>query len=950
MSIRLVPNTGVQYVAIEDIDLGEAKQFSERVEVGAQLHEVREPRPKPQSEDEEPIDDESLPRFTTKSASPETILQGATALNGLWVPIPFDRGGVWAMLYLRPRAGEKRYQAVLAIDTTLQDDGNSQGIDQTELGLRELAPCSRAFWRRPAVASFLKGLARRLEPSVRQQIVDRGNPSDLMLGIVGLAGLLRKRGDTCRVFFQERPERSRAVKVDVVLDLGNSRTAVLLKERGLDSREQRLELVYPSNPTESYPCPFESQSAFARHVIIDGLETGCESFRFMSQIYLGPPARAALRATELDPRPLGISSAKRYLWEERECVPWEWRFINSIDEMGLPSRIDGAVLRRMNTTNPLRPPPTPDVPIAPNYPRLAGTVWAVIEILEQSFRQVNSVAWRKPEAMAPLCERRREIANVILIYPAGMHSKEIENFQKASAYACKLWSEFRTNPEIFWEGAEVPADPQFGLPQPVVQIVSDEGLAVQTCWLYGEVMHRHDGRVGQLIDHLGRKRGADGVLRQTLRLASLDIGGGTIDLAIADYELDRTKGTNSAMTCRRLFHDGISRAGDEIVRSLLEEVVFRQIIIQTGASPEAWNQIFATSSVDKPELLVLRRKLVREVWVPAAMYCLSELEQPGDLSFKLERCPDVRAESLDALQSALFGGNKPEKKLRDVTIEVDRTMMRSVVQKSIGTTIRNCADIVDQYGCDLLVVGGRPSSNPAVREHIYASMAVPPGQVVFLSEMRVGDWYPFARAGGKIGDAKTCGVVGSLLSFEALYGHRTFGLSLLKPEVPRAIIGYLRNPDPTRIPAFSGEENLGLDTRKRWHVTPMVGLRLATRRIQADSAEAKPIYEFRLKRRYAEYLRQNPGAQEQIEVTFELKKSDVVPEQPSIGARLQYALSYVEDVVQEVDVRGSVPYGPTGTVGAADAMELVLKTMLDGDGYWLDTGRFAPYTPQEGGY
>ena len=951
MSIRLVPNTGIQYLELDEIDLKLASQFTERVEVGAQLHEIRAPRVRDESEDEI-VDEETGPAFSSRGACPQLILQAAAALGGIWVPLPFDRGGAWAAIYLLPSSSKHSHRAVLAVDTTLIDDGNPQGIDETEIGMREIAPLARSFWRRPVVTSFVTGLSRRLQPLTQSGQVDRSTPVDLVLSIAGLAAFLAKRGDKCKVLLEARPTRGLSVKVDVVLDLGNSRTAVLLKERGLEStKEQRLELMYPDNPTQLHACPFESQSAFVRHSVIDAGPTGCESFRFLSTICLGPPARNKLRATDLDPRPLGICSAKRYLWEDRECVPWEWRFINVTDEMGLPGRIDGVVLKRMNTANPLKQPPTPDI-ISPNYPRLAGTVWAVIEILEQAFRQVNSVAWRRPAANAPMCERRREIANVILIYPAGMHSKEIENFEKASARACKLWSEFRTNPEAFSDGTEVPADREHGIPEPVVQIVSDEGLAVQSCWLFGELMHRHDGRVSQLIKSLGRFRGDDGDKADTLRLASLDIGGGTIDLAIADYRHDVSRGTNAGLTCRRLFHDGISRAGDEILKSLLEEVLFPQIIRQSGATHNRWNQLFSTAAADQEALQRMRRKLVREAWMPLAMHCLSALEQASGVSFDLKDCPEIRTEALDALERQLLGEGSSVGKLRDVRIEIGKEDMRQVVRKSVGKTISNCADIVDQYGCDLLIVGGRPSSNPAVREHIYAAMAVPPGQVVFLSEMRVGDWYPFELSAGKIGDAKTCGVVGSLISFQALYGHSVFGLSLLKPEVPRAIIGYLRNPDPMRIPSFAAEEELGLDDHKCWPVTPMVGLRIATRRIQDDAAEAKPIYELRLRRKYTDHLRQSPGAQEQISVSFTHAESEQLPEQPAIGEKLKYARSFVEDVVKTSDVLGQVPYAPapTGTVDANSAMELHLKTMIDGDGYWLDTGRFMQILAQEGGY
>jgi len=960
MSIRLVPNTGIQYTSVDDISYETAKDFSTRIEVGDRFSDVREARANRGGEDQDydyDYDDEggSRPQYLAKSLSPELIFHTATSLNGVWVPLPFDRGGLWAMLHLSPYPTQAdRYRAVLAIDTTLSDDGNPQGIEQNEVGMRQIAPCARAFWRKRPVEEYFKELSKALEPA--RLAGSLGNHAagsrDLQLAVVSMAAMLRQRGDACSIVFEARPERGKSVKVDLVLDLGNSRTCVLLKERGLDPREERLHLVYPTNPNEKHVCPFETQSTFVRHDIAKGTKTGCESFRFLSQTQMGPPAGDLLKASQLDPRPLGMSSPKRYLWEEREPVAWQWRFANVIDELKAPACIDGAILRRMNSVRPLTAPAVPEPPVLPNYPRIAGTVWALVEILEQSFRQINSTLWRRADAHAPNSERRREIANVVIVYPAGMHSQEIRNYKRACDVACKLWSEFRTNPEEFWEGAEVPVDSDFGVPKPGVQIVCDEGLAIQVCWLFGEVMHRHGGRVKQLIEHVGRTRGDGPESQRTLRLASLDIGGGTIDLAIADYKQDPSRPTNSALTCQRLFHDGVSRAGDEIVRGLLEEVVFPEILKQTGLELEQWNSFFASNV---PSDGILRRQLVRHAWVPIAMRCLTDLESSEQTEFTLGTVRDCSVESLSRLETHLFRSSSRSVRLKDVKLHLDRSKMRAVVRKTVGKTINQCADIVDQYACDLLIVGGRPSSNPAVREQIYGAMAVPPGQVVFLSEQNVGDWYPFAHGGGKIGDAKTCGVVGSLIAYEALYGQSNFGLTLLKPEVPRALIGYLPvagmgRVDPSQPPTFSQHEQLDVVAGAERAVTPLVGLKLAARRIDGDGAEAKPIYELRLKKKYAEALLQSPGAQKQVTVRFALERPQPEPASAEIGERLEHALNNVADVLLAERFVGEVPYPPSGTVDASQAMELVLKTMLNGEGYWLDTGQFRVIAEQEGGY
>lgn len=66
-------------------------------------------------------------------------------------------------------------------------------------------------------------------------------------------------------------------------------------------------------------------------------------------------------------------------------------------------------------------------------------------------------------------------------------------------------------------------------------------------------------------------------------------------------------------------------------------------------------------------------------------------------------------------------------------------------------------------------------------------MAVPPAQVIFLSELTVGDWFTF-RGGGKIENAKTCGVFGCHVAFEAIYGQSKFHIELQPTDEPKLLL------------------------------------------------------------------------------------------------------------------------------------------------------------------
>lgn len=953
MNIRLVPNTGIQYVKLQDIDPNtkEFKAMSWLVQQGPTLKKVRFPPARDENQDLDSGNEESDEEtgYTSRTASVQIIVEAAHALGGFWVPIPFERSGLWACVFLQPAKDPRNFTAVLAIDTTLEQDGNPQGLDWEEIGERKVAPVSKRFWSQECVAEYLKFLALEIS---QKSTAKPPSQSDIQLAIIAFARYLAEVTEL-HIGFENRPESSRSIPVNVVVDIGNTQTCVLLKETNLETREEALELVYPSNPSESYKCPFDTQFAFFEHQILKSALQGRESFRFLSQIQMGPMAQSALKNTKIDTRRLGMSSPKRYLWDDYDQVPWKWSLINEKDEQGQPLGIRADVLRRMDIIKPLTDPPMSGLPITPNYPRVACMIWVIIEILEQAFRQVNSTGWRKTDTNAPHCECRREIKNLVIMYPAGMHSKEIKNFEDSCNRACKLWAEFRTNPDIFCQGSKVTEDKQFGIQKPVVHIVCDEGLAIQACWLFGETMYRQNANVPQLIKNYGRPRGEGDKKLEILRLASLDIGGGTIDMAIADYENDPSN-VNTSIKCRRLFYDGISRAGDEIVQTLLEEAIFPCIVksLLDGSVVE-WNNFFAEKSPNfsedkREEARILRQQLVRTVWLPIALHVLVHLESNEQYSFSLKEIP-VDLSMVTRLESFIIDqsikknpkNKRPTAPLKDSIITIDLVRMREVVKKAIGLTLNQCADIIDQYQCDLLIVGGKPSSSPAVREQIYAAMAVPPAQVIFLSELAVGDWFTF-RGGGKIENAKTCGVFGCHVAFEAIYGQSKFHLELQPTDEPKTFIGYLTNPNDQSA-KFSSNEKIDNET-DFIKFKPYGGMQVAMRRIDDDRAEAKMIYKLRLKRNLSKNLGVNVGIQQDIEVKFKLKEIAKNLANPELGQRIGRRVGGTDDVLELQHIKGLVP-GMQGPVDASEAMELVLKTTLDLEGYWLDTGQFRPLPP-----
>ena len=86
--------------------------------------------------------------------------------------------------------------------------------------------------------------------------------------------------------------------------------------------------------------------------------------------------------------------------------------------------------------------------------------------------------------------------------------------------------------------------------------------------LYNEIMVKHLGNASQYFGLFGRLRpGADGRPHPSVRVASIDIGGGTTDLSITTHVLTSQPSESPRIEPRMEFRDGFNIAGDEVMRA-----------------------------------------------------------------------------------------------------------------------------------------------------------------------------------------------------------------------------------------------------------------------------------------------------------------------------------------------------------------------------------------------
>ena len=129
--------------------------------------------------------------------------------------------------------------------------------------------------------------------------------------------------------------------------------------------------------------------------------------------------------------------------------------------------------------------------------------------------------------------------------------------------------------------------------KPELVIDWDEASCSQQVFLFNEISEIYSHDAQQYFKDYGREREVDGKSRDTLRIASVDIGGGTTDLMITTYNCDES----DVIYPIQEFREGFRIAGDDILYGVIKEAVLPSIsdhLSALGASnAQKLSQIFS---------------------------------------------------------------------------------------------------------------------------------------------------------------------------------------------------------------------------------------------------------------------------------------------------------------------------------------------------------------------
>jgi hypothetical protein len=99
--------------------------------------------------------------------------------------------------------------------------------------------------------------------------------------------------------------------------------------------------------------------------------------------------------------------------------------------------------------------------------------------------------------------------------------------------------------------------------------------------------------------------------------------------------------------------------------------------------------------------------------------------------------------------------------------EYRKELVATVITKEFEPLLQKIAAMFHAHSCDVILLSGRPSSLPAIRNIFLKYYPVSPNRLIALNNYYVGDWYPFCQNTGYITNPKTIVAMGGVIGHYA---------------------------------------------------------------------------------------------------------------------------------------------------------------------------------------
>ena len=808
-TIKLISDSGVQFVNI-DININEDFNKKNKIFYIEEFHIKKEifwfePVIKNKSDDiwiskselqvkgfldvdENFTDDYSIDEV--ESVDEENILQNPNinkvikSILGKWVPVPFFKNNninkdvfgptdwVRVMISMNDKGN---YEASFAIDTTVTDNENDHTTPFSSTNINDnIFSISENI---DVVLAFLddrKGCEWVLEYLQNELDFDTSESSLVHIAAYQvLIKLLLSQEDLFNI--QLLPQKNNSVAVDMVIDVGNSTTCVLLFEDSGENifnfnKVKKLEIQDLTKPYLSYNEAFSSNIVFSK-VKFDGISRN-EKFKWPSIIRFGEEAKRLINSTNielsLDREPVSYSSSpKRYLWDDTLSEK-NWEFLSENMKIPEPVYLDG-VTNHLQLDGSIVKDKNDVMGSSPRYSRKSLMTFLFLEIYINAFKQINSIKFRTEHGKV---EDSRVLRNIVITCPTSMVMQEQINLRQASEDALEILNRNGYNISLT---NVVPSIKE--LQRPLSEIeerkdwIYDEATCAQLVYMYGMISKKYSNNPTKLFDTFGKNNKDN---EKELVVASVDIGGGTTDLMIASYSYTNENSVID-ITPVPLFWETFDLAGDDLLKELIQQIIIEgnedqgsgiiESHLKNQLNDERYrsklNSFFGEdSNIIGYKGKVMRTNFLNQISIPIMSIYLKNANQENktltysDIFNDNEPCKDL----LDYFESHF------EFNFKDLVWDINSEIIYKISVSIFDKLINQISKLIKSYDVDVLVLSGRTFQLDSLQKLFETYQPVLPNRMINMNNYWIGKWFPFSDDKGFVKDQKSVLSVGSLIA------------------------------------------------------------------------------------------------------------------------------------------------------------------------------------------
>ena len=738
-----------------------------------------------------------------------------------------------------------------------------------------------------------------------------------------------------------------AKDVDMVIDIGNSRTTVLLVEDNATFNQvEQLGIVDYTRLLDSdgnepkinvYQEPFDMRLAFRRVSFGDFGINGSRQFVYPSFVRLGKEANYLIHKTaELSSGQEKLtthSSPKRYLWDYHRNKD-EWKFLVLEGEtdnhiLNIPGlseilRSDGSVAQEGEISG-----------LTHYYSNRSLMTFALLEMLVQAVRHTNDHQYRidRGDLNMP-----RNIRRMIITCPTAMSKFERDALVKCASDAVKLLNNFtekKHNIEI------VPSVPSFK--DKDGRWFYDEATCSQLVYIYGEIGYKYKGACQEFFNLYGKVLQGD--TQPSITIGSLDIGAGTSDLMICKYSY--RKGDVITVMPDPLFYDSFYYAGDDMLNELIKKVMFFSPNSALRRNLPELSDVQYRQKLrdffgpDYSGQTIAERKLRRDFnlqYSVPLLYHFLELLSTGSVDCVVrynevfDDCPPNQR-VINGFEN-YFGF-----KLESLEWEFKKSEISDYVAKAFEPLLKKRATIMHTYNCDIVLLSGRPASLPPIRDIFLKYYSVSPNRLILLNNYYVGHWYPFGENTGYIANSKTIVAMGALIGYYAtsLGNLDRFVIDKTKLDSNlKSTINYIEaSREGQPINYFITPERATGDL-----MVSSLPTRLNVRQIEIDSYPSRKLYVIDFNQyKIADKIRRK-AIMDGITLSDAQVNAMVKDQVESLRLKMPFNMTIERDQDDKEKITIVSITDRNGNDIMDSCVEISLRSLNSDDRYWLDTGAF----------